>query len=287
MVKYLIKLYVTGETTRSFRAIANLRRVCEEELSGQYELVVIDILERPQLAEDEKILATPTVVKELVEADRLKDESLAMLAPETVPLVFDLFAQADRSLDRAQGGLGIGLTQVRSLVAMHGGTVTCHGEGLGRGSEFVVRLPMADAPVVADPPPLAGSPRERDRSRSLRVLVIDDNVQSAASLALIVKLWGHDTRVVHGGPEALDVAGAYRPEVVLLDIGLPGMDGYTVARHLRATPGLDGALLVAITGYGREEDRQRSRDAGFDHHLVKPLDLDALQSLLLNPGRAS
>jgi signal transduction histidine kinase len=201
------------------------------------------------------------------------------IAPEMVPHVFDLFAQADRSLDRAQGGLGMGLTLVRSLVAMHGGTATCRSDGLGRGSTFVVRLPMVTPPVEIDPAPSVETPS--DKSRVFRVLVIDDNIHSAESLALIIKLWGHDTRVAHGGPKALEIAAAYRPEIVLLDIGLPEMDGYAVARSLRATPGLDDALLVAITGYSRDEDRLRSSEAGFDHHLVKPLDLDALEALLV------
>ncbi len=201
------------------------------------------------------------------------------IASEMIPQVFDLFAQADHSLDRAQGGLGIGLTLVRILVAMHGGTATCRSDGLGRGSTFVVRLPMVIPPVEIDRA-LAVEMRT-DKSRMFRILVIDDNIHSAESLALIIKLWGHDTRVAHGGPKALEIAAAYRPEIVLLDIGLPEMDGYAVARSLRATDGLDGALLVAITGYSRDEDRLRSREAGFDHHLVKPLDLDALEGLLV------
>jgi signal transduction histidine kinase len=200
------------------------------------------------------------------------------IAPEMLPRVFELFAQADRSLDRARGGLGIGLTLVRSLVTMHGGTVTCRSDGLGKGSAFVVRLPMVAPAVAVDPPPVVETPP--DCSRVFRVLVIDDNINSAESLALIIKLWGHDTRVAHGGPRALEIAAAYRPEIVLLDIGLPEMDGYAVARSLRATPGLEGTLLLAITGYSRDEDRQRSREAGFDHHLVKPLDLDALEALI-------
>lgn len=199
------------------------------------------------------------------------------IAPEILPHVFDLFAQGDRSLARAQGGLGIGLTLVRSLVEMHGGTVSVHSEGPGRGTEVVVRLPMIAAPgrfesdaQVAPVPDL--QPR--------RILVVDDSVDSASSLARVLGLWGHDTWVAYSGPEAIEVAIARRPDLLLLDIGLPGMNGYEVAGILRKHPEAGQPILVALTGYGQEEDRRRSRDAGIEHHLVKPVDLDELQALL-------
>ncbi|MHC5538439.1 hybrid sensor histidine kinase/response regulator [Singulisphaera rosea] len=204
------------------------------------------------------------------------------IAPEMLAQVFELFAQADRSLDRAQGGLGIGLTLVRSLVQMHGGTVTCRSDGLGKGSEFSLRLPILLTDLDDDPEPVPEPVKTEGVSR--RVLVIDDNVHAAESLALIIKLWGHEVRLAYNGPDALETAVRFLPDVVLLDIGLPGMDGFTVARHLRDNPAFRDLLLMAITGYGREDDRQRSIEAGFDRHLVKPLDLDLLEGLLSDPS---
>jgi CheY-like chemotaxis protein len=208
---------------------------------------------------------------------RVRDHGIGIDAA-MMPRVFDLFAQADQTLDRAHGGLGIGLTLVRSLAQMHGGTVTCRSDGLGRGSEFLVRMPLVPAETPDEPP----APTESLSSPRypLRVLVIDDNRHAAESLALIVKLWGHESRLAHDGHGAFEVVDAFQPEVVLLDIGLPGMDGYTVCRRIRERTAQNPALMIATTGYGRDEDRSRSRESGFDHHLVKPLDLDQLESLL-------
>jgi PAS domain S-box-containing protein len=209
---------------------------------------------------------------------RVRDDGVG-IAPEMLPRVFDLFAQADGTLARSQGGLGIGLTLVRKLAEMHGGTAEASSAGLGRGSEFVVRLPIPPGELPAEPgdgPASAAAPRAK-----LRVLIVDDNVHAAESLAVLVQLWGHETHVAHDGPEALEAACEFRPEVVLLDIGLPRMDGYRVARRLR-DEGFAG-LLVAMTGYGQDEDRRRSRDAGFDQHLVKPVDLGMLEGLLADP----
>jgi signal transduction histidine kinase/CheY-like chemotaxis protein len=204
------------------------------------------------------------------------------IAADMLPHVFDLFAQGDHTLDRAQGGLGIGLTLVRSLVELHGGSVRACSGGPDRGSEFVVRLPL-----MADPPGPGATPTDTGRGAApppRRVLVVDDNVDVAASLARFLELTGHDVRTAHDGPAALDAVRADRPEVVLLDIGLPGMDGYEVARRLRELLATAGVVLVALTGYGQEGDRRRSREAGFDHHLVKPVDPAALQELLASPG---
>ena len=211
---------------------------------------------------------------------RVRDSGIG-IPPHMLAGVFDLFTQVDESLDRAQGGLGIGLTLVRRLVEMHGGAVKAESEGPGRGSEFIVRLPaLADrcgpAPE-ANGRHLAAGPARR------RVLIVDDNRDAADSLAALVGLAGHDVRVVHDGPAALTVAEAFRPEVVLLDIGLPGMSGYEVARRLRGLPPTAGAVLAALTGYGQDEDRRQSREAGIDHHLVKPPDPDALRRLLSAP----
>jgi PAS domain S-box-containing protein len=198
------------------------------------------------------------------------------IEPELLPRIFEPFMQADHSLDRSQGGLGVGLTLARSLVEMHGGTLTASSEGPGRGSEFVVWLPIRREPV-ASPDPEGGAGERKGPGR--RVLVVDDNRDSAESIALLAEIWGHEVRTALDGPSALEIAAAYRPEVILLDIGLPGMDGYEVARRLRQRAG-GGPVLVAMTGYGMEEDRRRSREAGFDHHLVKPVDPEGLRALL-------
>jgi two-component system CheB/CheR fusion protein len=199
------------------------------------------------------------------------------ITPELLPHVFDLFMQAERSIDRAQGGLGIGLTLVRSLVEMHGGTVQAFSEGLGKGSEFVVRLPVSKgkSKKAARPekaPSAGAAPR--------RVLVVDDNVDAAESLATMIRTWGHEVRVAYDGPEALAVVPPYHPDLILLDIGLPGMSGYQVARSLRRQPEFKEVRLVALTGYGQEEDRRRSKEAGFDQHLVKPVEPNSLRKLL-------
>jgi two-component system CheB/CheR fusion protein len=215
---------------------------------------------------------------------RVRDEGAGIPA-ELLPYVFDLFVQGDKSLERSQGGLGIGLTVVRRLVEMHGGTVMARSAGPGQGSEFTVRLPtLSETPdpertEQAGPPPLTATRR--------RVLVVDDNVDAAESLALLVRLWGHEARVAHNGPEALRTAEEYHPEVVVLDIGLPGLNGYEVARRLRQQPGLEKTVLAAVTGYGQEEDRRRSTAAGFDHHLTKPVDPEALQAVVASVGEGS
>ncbi len=205
---------------------------------------------------------------------RVRDDG-AGIDPELLPRVFDLFVQETRSLDRTHGGLGIGLTLVSRLVKLHGGSVEAHSEGLGQGSEFIVHLPiLRQAPPPAPPPP----PAARETSR--RILIVDDNTDSARSMAILQTRRGHVTRVAFTGPDALAVAVEFRPEFVLLDIGLPGMDGYEVARHLRATPALAGAFLIAMTGYASPEDLLAAKQAGFDEHLVKPVDLDTLRDLL-------
>ena len=198
---------------------------------------------------------------------------------EMLPYVFDLFAQAERTVDRSQGGLGIGLTMARKLVQMHGGEIEARSAGLGQGSEFILRLP-----VLAATRPEAG---DADAAEALphplaarRILVVDDIADSAETLGELLALWKHEVRTALGGAAALDAAREFRPELVLLDIGMPGMDGFEVARRLRAEHGHDGMTLVAMTGYGQERDRERTRQAGFDAHLVKPVDLAALGQLL-------
>ena len=204
------------------------------------------------------------------------------IAADQLPRMFDLFAQGDRSLDRSEGGLGIGLTLVRALAELHGGSVTATSQGAGRGSEFVVRLPAA-GPAEPDPAPEAPA---RDRAvDGSRVLVVDDNADAARGLARLLNRLGHAVRVAHGGPEAIEAAREHRPGVVLLDIGLPGMDGYEVAARLRGEPCCRGALLIAVTGYGQERDRRRAEESGFDHHMVKPVDYDHLIKLLAGEAK--
>jgi signal transduction histidine kinase/ActR/RegA family two-component response regulator len=212
---------------------------------------------------------------------RVRDNGIG-IPPEMLSGIFDLFAQVDHSLDHSQGGLGLGLTLVRSLVEMHGGRVQALSEGLSRGSEFVVRLPILDPTQARSEPAPAATVRRNERSLSFRVLVVDDNVSSAQSLAMVLKLDGHEVQVTHEGEAALETVQRFRPEVVLMDIGLPGIDGYEVARRLRADAKLATGiiLLVAVTGYAEDEARRRSREAGFDHHLVKPVDPDGVLALL-------
>ena len=209
---------------------------------------------------------------------RMQDTGIGV-PPDVLGRVFEPFVQSDGSLARSEGGLGIGLTLVRSLVEMHGGSVEAHSAGLGQGSEFVVRLP-ARAAIPSERPGAPFEPLAATPARGVRVLVVEDNVDAAESLAALLRLWNHDVQVVHDGLAAIEAAREQRPEVVLLDIGLPGLDGYQVARRLREDLGLDHALLVAMTGYGQPEDRRRSREAGIQHHFVKPVEPDVLRSLL-------
>ncbi len=199
---------------------------------------------------------------------------------ELLPHVFDLFVQGDTSLDRQRGGLGIGLTIVHRLVDLHGGRVAAYSDGPGSGSEFVVRLPVtSETPVEPDRRSTANGPVRR-----LDVLVVEDNEDAAESLAALLDAWGHEVRVVHTADAAIAAVEERRPDLVLSDVGLPDMDGYALARRLRAVHGDAVPLLVALSGYGRDEDRRQARDAGFDHHLVKPADADDLAAVLARAG---
>ncbi len=209
------------------------------------------------------------------------------IAPEALPRIFELFVQADHSPTRSQGGLGIGLTLVRNLVERHGGTVEARSDGPGRGAEFVVRLPAEPAERVGQATPRAERAHRREASRaSQRILVVDDNRDAAESLAIWLRMQGHEVEIAHDGPSALEAAATFRPRLVLLDLGMAGMDGFEVARRLRGQPGGDGVRLAALTGWGGQEDRRRTLEAGFDHHLVKPVEprrLDELLEALLRP----
>jgi PAS domain S-box-containing protein len=210
---------------------------------------------------------------------RVRDTGIGVPS-DVLERVFEPFVQqSDDSLARTQGGLGVGLTLVRSLIEMHGGSVEASSPGLGQGSEFVVRLP-ALPPHNTGEIRLPVPPVEATAPRPLRVLVVEDNIDAAESLATLLRLWNHDVNVVHDGCAALDAAREQQPEVVLLDIGLPGLDGYQVARRLREEVGLDHVLLVAMTGYGQPEDRLRSQEAGIQYHFVKPVEPMMLRNLL-------
>ncbi len=200
--------------------------------------------------------------------------------------VFEMFERVDREPEVAQDGLGIGLTLVRRLVELHGGTVTAQSEGLNRGSTFIVRLRLWQA---------ASAPEEvrhaaveiKDNASRRKILVVDDNRDSAMSLSLLLELDGHEVRRAYDGLEALEIADDFRPDITLLDIGMPKLDGYGAARELRRREWAKGALLVALTGWGQQEDKRLAREAGFDHHMVKPVDPEALRQLLVEPKRAS
>jgi CheY-like chemotaxis protein len=213
---------------------------------------------------------------------RVQDSGIG-IAPAMLPRIFELFVQGERRLTRSAGGVGIGLSLVKQLVELHGGRVEAFSPGAGQGSEFVVRLPALTGagPVRAVGPTLqAGGQAPGAGLPGLRLLVVDDNVDAADGLAMLLRLSGHEVGVAYDGPSAVRVAPTLRPQVVLLDLGLPGMDGYEVARRLRAQPELKGTYLVAVTGWGQPEDRQRSKEMGFDRHLVKPVNPPLLAQLL-------
>jgi len=265
------ELEVEGDLTRLAQVVSNLLNNSAQytEEGGRIELSA-------EAAGDEAIV-------------RVRDTG-AGIAPAILPRIFDLFTQARGCESRSEGGLGIGLNLVRNLVEMHGGSVQATSAGLGHGSEFVVRLPL-----VATAPPAATSAGKKaehtPRGPCRRVLVIDDNRDSAEMMAALLRVTGHDVRTAYDGATALGLARMQRPHVVLCDINMPGMSGLKVARHLREDPSLEDALLVALTGYGAEEDKRLSQEAGFNEHLVKPVGVDALRALLsransLAPGLA-
>jgi signal transduction histidine kinase/ActR/RegA family two-component response regulator len=206
---------------------------------------------------------------------QIRDQGIG-ISSEMLDRVFDLFAQVDDRVDRSQGGLGIGLTLVRTLIELHGGRVTVHSAGIGKGSEFAVHLPLQTPPAAINPEDQADVVSIVPR----RVLIVDDNNDSADTLAMLLQLQGHDVAVAYNGHKAIEKAREFRPELILLDIGLPGMSGYEVAPALRAVHGVAGATIIAMTGYGQESDRLRTQAAGFDHHLVKPVDPHELARMM-------
>jgi signal transduction histidine kinase len=206
---------------------------------------------------------------------RVRDSGVG-IDPELLPHIFDLFVQGERSLARSQGGLGIGLTLVKRLVELHGGTVSASSPGRGEGSEFVVRIPAVNERLDAKDHRV--QPVTRRNSR--HVLVVDDNADAAQCMGVMLELKGHHVEVVHDGYAAVEAAKREKPDIILLDIGLPGRDGYEVAQILRADPEFAHTKIIAVTGYGKDEDRQRSKAAGMDHHLTKPVDPDDLDQLI-------
>ena len=211
---------------------------------------------------------------------RVRDDGVG-ISSEMLPRVFDMFAQADASLARSDGGLGIGLTLVRSLVEAHGGRVQAESAGLGQGAEFTVHLPALSSKEAERERKAQPADPEAGPSASRRVLIVDDNQDSAEALGTALRLEGHSVEIAHNGPEALSKAVAFEPDVAVLDIGLPGMDGYEVARKLREEPRLSNVLLLAVSGYGQDDDRRRAREAGFDHHLTKPVPVAEINALIV------
>lgn len=262
-------------------------RLPEEPLAveadpARLEQILVNLLSNAIKYTDEGGEITVSAVRdEAFVAISVRDTGVGIPA-EFLPQVFDLFTQGHRSLARSEGGLGIGLTLTRTLVQMHGGAITAHSAGPGLGSDFVIRLPLTlEAPVPAEPP--AGPVR----IRPLRILIVEDNRDAAETLSELLAMDDHQVQVAHEGKAGLELAGQCPPEVAILDIGLPGISGYEVARRLRAMEGVNGALLVAVTGYGQAGDRQQALEAGFNHHLTKPVDPEVLQHLFITAGFAA
>jgi len=253
-------IHLHGDPTRLAQVIANLlSNACKySESQGKIWLTV------------ERAVAEVKIV--------VQDTGIG-IPPEMLDKVFDMFTQIDRSLERADGGLGIGLSLVKRLVELHGGTVAAHSEGLGHGSEFTVRLPTEiEQPRIElhVQPPVAAPSKAAGR----RILVVDDNRDSATTLALLLKMTGNQTQTAFDGLAAIKTAEAFRPQVILLDIGLPKMNGHDTCRAIRQQPWGKDVLILALTGWGQEEDRRKTAEAGFDNHLVKPVDPVALNKLI-------
>ena len=259
-------IYVTGDAVRLEQIVSNLLENAAKytEPGGQIRIELAQEHEQARLS--------------------VRDNGVG-LAAETLESIFGLFTQVDRSLAHSGGGLGIGLTLVRRVLALHGGSVEARSEGLGHGTEFVVRLPVASEQPSAGN---SGSHREEGpaapKTQPRRVLIVEDNADAAESMALLVRSWGHEVAIARDGPSALELARGFQPERALVDIGLPGMTGYELGRRLREQMNHRGLCLIAMTGYGRDEDRRTALDAGFDVHLVKPANPEELQHLLANGG---
>ena len=261
-------LYLKADPTRLAQIVGNLLiNACKFTDKGGRMSLVVECSPRPGLHRED--------YNEVV--IRLRDNGIG-IAADQLPRIFDMFTQVDTTLARSVSGLGIGLTLVKSLVEMHGGSIEAESPGPGGGSTFTVRLPLAgrDAESPAIPKGDAVEPQRSAR----RILIVDDNVDGAESLAMLLDFSGYEVRTAHSGLEAIAAAREFHPEVVFLDIGLPGMNGYEVAQHFRQERGFDGIVLIALTGWGSAEDKRRSREAGFDFHLTKPVDTNSLEDVL-------
>jgi PAS domain S-box-containing protein len=251
-------LYVAGDAVRISQVIANLlSNACKYTPEHGHLSVSVSCV-------DDRVKVV------------VRDNGIGIL-PDMLSRAFELFVQSESSLERSEGGLGIGLPLARTLVELHGGSIEASSLGLGRGSEFVVWLPLLPAeqvPATARPVDALEAPHTR------RLLLVDDSVDAAEALSLLLGTLGHDVRTAHDPWTALEIAEGFTPQVVILDIGLPGMDGFELAREMRSRPATSGALLIALTGYGQEKDRQLSRDAGFDHHFVKPVSFSEIQAVI-------
>ena len=226
-----------------------------------------------------RIALTCTVQRDAL-ALSVKDNGVG-IAPESLARIFEMFSQVDSMAARSEGGLGIGLALVKGIVELHAGRVEARSAGLGNGSEFIVHLPLAaQAPATATPI----TDEVQLPSAGRRILVADDNRDAAESLAMLLEMAGHEVRVAHHGRAALAVAQAFRPDTALLDIGMPEMSGYEVAQALRNEPWAVGIRLIALTGWGQDSDRRRALEAGFDHHLIKPVDPDQLAGMMVREG---
>lgn len=261
-------IYLEADATRLEQVFGNLlNNACKYAGDGCH----IEVVAGREEATDASGASVPSV------RVTVRDNG-AGIEGELLPHVFDLFRQASRTLDRRHGGLGIGLTLVRRLVELHGGTVEARSEGIGKGAEFVVILPILDAPPVTG----QNLPLAVESTTSRRILIVDDNIDSATSLAMLQSYRGHETRTAFNGPDAISTAATFLPEVILLDIGLPGMDGFEVARQLRCLPPMRSTLIIAMSGYGRDDDKEEAARAGFDRYLIKPVDLNSLHHWIAN-----
>jgi len=258
---------VEGDGARLIQVVDNLLRNASQYTDAGGEIVI-------------SLLAAATPAESGTAILRVRDNGIGI--PESMlDQVFELFSQVTPSFAQSRGGLGIGLSLVRALVQMHGGTVTAHSEGPGRGSEFVVKLPLrefqsasrSDLPDEVKPAGTTGR-------TPLRLLIVDDNADSVDALGMWLRIEGHEVEIAYTGEQALIVALARHPDAIVLDLALPGLNGYDVARRLRGEPGFERVCFIAMTGFGTYADRERARQAGFDHHLVKPIDYEVFSKLL-------